>query len=89
MVILFHYIAFVAIFPMVVLSDCVGNSEAQQCDESLISGFNIIFGFILFRFKFILFSYYFLLDLFYFNCILLYFRNEYLIDLVLEQKKED
>jgi len=60
-----------------------------EFDESLISYFNIIFDFVLFRFNFILFSYYFLLDLFYFNCILLYFRNKYLIDLVLEQKKED
>jgi len=57
--------------------------------KSLISYFNIIFDFVLFRFKFILFEYYFPLDLFYFDCILLYFRNGYLIDSVLEQKKED
>ena len=60
-----------------------------RSDESLISYFNIIFDFVLFRFKFILFKYNFLLELFYFNCILLYFRNKYLIDSVLEQKKED
>jgi len=64
-------------------------SSTLTGDESLIKYFNIIFDFILFRFKFILFSYYFLLDLFYVDCILLYFRNEYLIDSVLEQKKED
>jgi len=34
-------------------------------DESLISCFNIIFDFVLFRFKFIL-------DLFYFNCIFIF-----------------
>jgi len=64
-------------------------SSDYPSDESLISYFNIIFDFVLFKFKFILFEYYFLLDLFYFDCILLYFRNEYLIDSVLEQNKED
>jgi len=38
----------------------------------IISCFNIILGFILFRFKFILFEYYFLLDLFYFNYIFIF-----------------
>jgi len=41
-------------------------------DESLISYFNIIFCFVLFRFKFILFKYYFLLDLVYFNCTFIF-----------------
>jgi phosphatidylserine decarboxylase len=63
--------------------------RANLFDESIISSFNIIFDSVLFRFKFILFKYYFLLELFYFNCKLLYFRNKYLIDWVLEQKKED
>jgi len=38
----------------------------------IIRCFNIIFGFVLFRFKFILFKYYFLFDLFYFNCIFIF-----------------
>jgi len=45
------------------------DSSMGEFDESIISCFNIIFSFILFRLKFILFKYYFLLDLFYFNCI--------------------
>jgi len=49
--------------------------------ESLISCFNIIFDFVLFPFRSIL--------LYFTSIAYLYFRNEYLIDSVLEQKKED
>jgi len=48
------------------------DSSVGEFDESIISCFNIIFGFVLFRFKFILFKYYFLLDLFDFNCIFIF-----------------
>jgi hypothetical protein len=51
--------------------------------------FYALFSLVLFRFDFILLQIYFLFESFTLNCILFYFRNEYMVEGVLEQKKED
>jgi hypothetical protein len=51
--------------------------------------FNALFSLVLFRFDFILLQIYFFFESFTSNFILFYFRNEYMVEGVLEQKKED
>ena len=51
--------------------------------------FIALFSLVLFKIWFDFIAFYFLLEYFTLNCLLLYFRNEYMVEGVLEQKKED
>ena len=51
--------------------------------------FNALFSLVLNKIWFNYIAFYFLLEYFTLNCLLIYFRNEYMVEGVLEQKKED